>query len=162
MKIIDEKGRLFGIINVIDLVLLLLIAAIAVGIGYKYVAGDGNLFKTKAPETKDYLVTFFCPRSPAQAASLLKVGDRLFYDSYGELDAVVESVDATAAAAIPSEFETDRYFPDMRDITVVVRVSSSAADKRIMMAGIQLNIGKELLFKTYRVEIPAYIIDIRE
>ena len=162
MKIIDEKGKLFGIINVIDLVLLLLVAAIVVGVGYKFVAGDGNLFKPKTPDTKDYLVTFYCPRSPAQAASFLKVGDRLYYDSYGELEAVVESVDIITEISIPSEVKFDHYFPDMKDLTVVVKVSSSANDKRIMMAGIQLNIGKELLLKTYRVEIPAYVVDIRE
>ena len=43
MKIIDEKGRLFGIINLVDLLVLLIIVAVVAVVGVK-------LFGTKATE----------------------------------------------------------------------------------------------------------------
>ncbi len=38
MKIINEKGKLFGIINVVDLLVLLAALAVAAGVGYKLFA----------------------------------------------------------------------------------------------------------------------------
>ena len=38
MKIINEKGKLFGVINIVDLLVLLAAIAIVVGVGYKLFA----------------------------------------------------------------------------------------------------------------------------
>lgn len=38
MKIIDEKGRLFGKINLIDLLVLVLVVAVVLAVGWKLVA----------------------------------------------------------------------------------------------------------------------------
>ncbi len=46
MKIIDEKGKLFGIINVVDLLVLVAVLAALGGVGYK-------LFKPELPDLKD-------------------------------------------------------------------------------------------------------------
>lgn len=35
MKIINEKGKLFGVINIVDLLVVLAVIAVAAGIGYK-------------------------------------------------------------------------------------------------------------------------------
>ena len=35
MKIINEKGKLFGVVNIVDLLVLLAVIAVAVGVGYK-------------------------------------------------------------------------------------------------------------------------------
>lgn len=40
MKIINEKGKLFGIINIVDLLVLLAVIAVAAGIGYKLFASQ--------------------------------------------------------------------------------------------------------------------------
>lgn len=38
MKIINEKGKLFGVINIVDLLVLLAVIAVAAGVGYKLFA----------------------------------------------------------------------------------------------------------------------------
>ena len=35
MKIINEKGKLFGLINIVDLLVLIAAVAVAAGVGYK-------------------------------------------------------------------------------------------------------------------------------
>ena len=40
MKLIDEKGKLFGLINLIDLLVLLAVLAAAVGIGWKVMSSS--------------------------------------------------------------------------------------------------------------------------
>lgn len=42
MKILDEKGKLFGKINVIDLLILVVIVAVLVGIGVKVLGGNAD------------------------------------------------------------------------------------------------------------------------
>ena len=38
MKIINEKGKLFGVVNIVDLLVLLAVIAVAAGVGYKLFA----------------------------------------------------------------------------------------------------------------------------
>ena len=38
MKIINEKGKLFGLINIVDLLVLIAAVAVAAGVGYKLFA----------------------------------------------------------------------------------------------------------------------------
>ena len=38
MKIINQKGKLFGVINIVDLLVVLAVIAVAAGIGYKLFA----------------------------------------------------------------------------------------------------------------------------
>ena len=38
MKLINEKGKLFGVINVVDLLVLLAAIAVVIGVGYKLFA----------------------------------------------------------------------------------------------------------------------------
>lgn len=59
MKVIDEKGRLFGKLNVIDLLALLLVAAVAVLLVARVAKGRGSGLPTsdKEPATVVYTVT---------------------------------------------------------------------------------------------------------
>ena len=51
MKIIDEKGKLFGVINIIDLILIIAVVAVIVGLGWK---GAGS----KIVQSKEIEVIF--------------------------------------------------------------------------------------------------------
>ncbi|MDD4188933.1 MAG: DUF4330 domain-containing protein [Eubacteriales bacterium] len=163
MKILNEKGKLFGLINIVDLVIILIILAVVGGVGYKYLIKNETLFPGKKPEElKDYTVTVFCPMVPENTENYIKPGDVLFYDSHGELDAVIMSVRSDDISITPEGVELDEPHPYLKDLTVTIKISSDAADKRIMMAGIQINIGKEIYVKTYRVELLGYVTDIAE
>lgn len=43
MKVIDEKGKLFGKINLIDLIVLLAVVIAAVGVGYKFLKSNDSI-----------------------------------------------------------------------------------------------------------------------
>ncbi len=78
MQIIDDKGRLFGIINIIDLiVLLLLLIAVAVGIG-KF-TGRGARHE---PGTVKVDLEVIINEVRQQTVSAIEVGDVVF-DSTG-------------------------------------------------------------------------------
>ena len=42
MKIINEKGKLFGLINIVDLLVLIAAVAVAAGVGYAVADQDGK------------------------------------------------------------------------------------------------------------------------
>ena len=42
MKIINEKGKLFGLINIVDLLVLIAAVAVAAGVGYKLLPADAK------------------------------------------------------------------------------------------------------------------------
>lgn len=62
MKIIDEKGRLFGKVNLIDALLVLLVALVAVVFVVKGVGAAGAANADKADHTGDAMIDFtvFC------------------------------------------------------------------------------------------------------
>ena len=49
MKVIDEKGRLFGKLNIVDLLVIILIVAVAVVLGMKFLGGNGGTVGETAP-----------------------------------------------------------------------------------------------------------------
>lgn len=64
--VIDEKGRLFGYVNIIDLLALLLVIAFIVA-GAAFVTGDGG---SAEPATTQQQVTFTAEVSPEVAAAM--------------------------------------------------------------------------------------------
>ena len=51
MSLIDNKGRLFGIINIIDLAVLLAVVLLAGGVVYKFLLKPGDRRKRKTKHT---------------------------------------------------------------------------------------------------------------
>lgn len=62
MKIINEKGKLFGIINVVDLLVLVAAIAVVAGVGYQAVcqADQGGCVSAGLPDDD-------CPRTRCNA-----------------------------------------------------------------------------------------------
>ena len=56
---IDEKGRLFGKVNIVDLLIIIIVLAAAAFIGMKVLGPD-----SAAANTQDVRITMFCEESP--------------------------------------------------------------------------------------------------
>jgi len=85
MKIIDDKGRIFGKINIIDLLVLLVIIGIVGMFVFSYVKFIENSRPKKAEvkETTSLEIDFKLIRVSPEVVSLLKVGDKQL-DSNGK------------------------------------------------------------------------------
>lgn len=57
MKVIDEKGKLFGKLNIIDLVVIVLIIAAVAVVGVKLLGGSGGIASTETKLTYTVRVT---------------------------------------------------------------------------------------------------------
>lgn len=67
---IDEKGRLFGKINLIDLIIVLIILAAAVFLGMKFLGPEST-----AAGTQKAVISFYYEECPDYVADQLKAGD---------------------------------------------------------------------------------------
>lgn len=72
---LDEKGRLFGKINIVDLIIIVVIAAAVIFVGLK-VFGP----KSEIANTNDVTLTLFCEEAPDYVAEQLEAGTSV-YDS---------------------------------------------------------------------------------
>lgn len=70
MPLLDNKGRLFGKINLFDLLVLLLIIGVIAFLGYKF------LFAPTTPFAEDCLVTLSWANVEPDVAQWVRVGDR--------------------------------------------------------------------------------------
>lgn len=78
MRLIDEKGRLFGRVSVIDLLVVLVVVGLGLGVVYKKTSGEVQ--QIVSADTKFY-VTFKCEKLREFSASAIKEGD-VFYKQY--------------------------------------------------------------------------------
>jgi len=70
--IIDSKGKLFGKVSIIDIVIVLVVVAAIVGVGYKITQSNTITLTTK---TDSIRLTFFSNESPEYAVKAVKEGD---------------------------------------------------------------------------------------
>ena len=66
---IDEKGRLFGKVNIVDLLIVIIILAAAAFLGYKLLGPQST-----AANTQKVLVTLYCEETPNYVADQLEEG----------------------------------------------------------------------------------------
>lgn len=70
--IIDEKGKLFGKINIIDLVILLVVVVAVAVLGIKFASP-----KMASSTTKTHVAMYYAEEVPEYVADDVKVGDKL-------------------------------------------------------------------------------------
>ncbi|HBR07457.1 MAG TPA: hypothetical protein DD735_01015 [Clostridiales bacterium] len=70
---IDEKGRLFGKINLIDLIIILVLIAAAVFLGLKFLGPESTAANTQAA-----VVSFYYEECPDYVADQINMGDSVW------------------------------------------------------------------------------------
>lgn len=70
--IIDSKGKLFGKVSIIDILIVLVVVAAFAGVGYKMTKSNANIITAKKDNV---ILTFFWEESPEYAVKATKVGD---------------------------------------------------------------------------------------
>lgn len=71
--IIDSKGKLFGKVSIIDIIIVLVVIAAFAGVGYKLTKSSAGSILVSNEEK--FLMTFYSDESPDYAVKAVKVGD---------------------------------------------------------------------------------------
>lgn len=156
MKLIDEKGRLFGKANVVDLIVLVIIIGIVGAVGYRLAssrvnANGGNPITTQ--EQYCY-VTLYSSLVVPEISQSLSIGDKLVANSK-YTDAEIVSIDEKPAAYVSTNSDGEAVLsehPIWKDVTVVVKEKVDPSSVILKVGNQEARVGYSFILKTQTVE----------
>ncbi len=120
MKVVDEKGKLFGKLNIIDLLVIVLIIAVVVVVGVKVMGGESG---EEAPATK----LTYTVRVTAQPAKLAERVAEYVDTATSKKDQLMASGDMLDAYVVDYWTEPTQY-NKLSDGTVEIYDSTAAEE----------------------------------
>ncbi|NLO98847.1 MAG: DUF4330 domain-containing protein [Clostridiaceae bacterium] len=164
MKVIDEKGRLFGKINLFDLIVLLALLIAVSAVGYKVISD--KMKSAGITPTTTYIVTVKSLAMPPSYTEALKKDDRIYYDNFGFVNAKIVGV-SEEPAMITVQTSDGRLIetqsPNLVDVTIDIEVVDSHDTPDIRVGRYAVAVGGKLTVKTiYAMGMDSDVIAIRE
>ncbi len=156
MKLLDDKGRVLGLINIVDLIIVLLVLLVGAGAAYK--------LTHRSEQGKTVTVEFqvMIPHVRPELAQAIKVGDRMVKGgSY--TDVTVKDVQVRPGYSVNVDSRGQRvesfdpYLKDVYVTNVVATVISSAA---IIAGGQEVRVGKEYYVKSRDYEFKGTVVKV--
>jgi hypothetical protein len=159
MKVIDEKGKLFGFINIIDLLVIVVIVLLVVG-GYKRAVKTKPEMVTK---DKDALVVVEIPEVRKATVDAIDVGDELYHYDKGNyfgkiIDKKVENYKE------PAESGDGRWIlsevPEKYNVILTVEGSAIETPNFIKIGGEETRVGAQFKMKSKKVAFMGTIFEV--
>ncbi len=157
MKVIDEKGKLFGLVNLLDCIVVILLAIIVVG-GVKRFQNKPVVAKVEIPATLTYEIKDIRQATVDQ----ILVGDPLYYYDRGGYLGVITSKEVHPYTE-PLEYEgqwIDAEVPGKYVVVFTLDCMVKDSDDVFVAGGEQTRIGVEMRFKNKRIACFATCLDI--
>lgn len=165
MKLIDEKGRIFSKLNIVDLIVILVIIAMIAAVAVKFTSGSASQEtggNTEQTEEQYCYATIIARLQPEEVGNNLKVGDHLVANG-GYTDAEIVDVQMKAAdyVGVNSEGQTVKsQHPMWKDITIVAKQKLDPSDVTLKLGGQEIRVGYDFIIKTQMVETKATVRNI--
>jgi hypothetical protein len=159
MKIINEKGKLFGIINIIDLAVIVIILLLVGAVGYKFL---GSKIKTQNVATKDVTFVVKLSLKPPYYLDALKEGDKLVSGTY-ETNAYIEKITSKPGEMTITTAGGEIIYakhPTLYDFYVKIRMKASV-NTTVLKLGVQeIRVGGKYEFQTRKVDMDSTVDSI--
>lgn len=156
MRILDEKGRIFGLINLIDAAIVTVLLLIVGGVTYKLL-----LPKTYTPPTRvEFIVRV--PAVPPESAQMVKVGDRMVAGA-NYVPVTVKRVKIEPALSTETDaagrkvIARDPYF---KDLIVTLEGSLPITTAQIKLGNQEIRAGRDYFLKSLTYEFKGTIIKV--
>ncbi|MDR0890464.1 MAG: DUF4330 domain-containing protein [Oscillospiraceae bacterium] len=158
MKFFGNKGKLFGKLNIIDLILLLLVIAVVAFMGYKLLGGSQETATSDALPNPNFRFAVLCEKLPLQVAqSVLKnagpQAEETIFDEPSRIFNVNQLYDAQITTIEVQERE-DGYV----DLLITIEGVPTKSDIGYSLGLQEIRIGKEYTVKTQTIELEGTII----
>lgn len=158
MKLINEKGKIFGLINIVDLIVAVIIIAIAGAVCYRAFSPNVNA-PTEAEGEQYCYVTVLAQQVVPEAAGQLKIGDHIVANN--EItDAEIVSIEDAPAAHVGVNSEGKAVLsehPLWRDLTVVIKEKIDPSTVVLKVGGQEARVNYSYILKTQQVECNSKI-----
>jgi len=158
MKLIDEKGKLFGLINIIDFLVLLAVLLVLGGAVYKF-KGPGRM---ESSDLKTVKVTVLAPALRPEMLTSIKVGDRMVSGS-SFTDVVITDVKIRPGYNITTDSagrRVEAIDPYLKDLIVVVEGKTVISGATINLGGQEIRRNKDYYIKSLDYEFKGMILDV--
>lgn len=160
MKLINDKGKIFGLINIVDLIVLVIIVAIVGAVGYRAMSPKVNAnVDSDTPKEQYCYVTVVAQQAVPEAVDELKVGDKLVANNEFT-DAEIVSISSAPAAQVNVNSEGQSVLsqhPLWKDITVVVKEKIDPSSVILKVATQEVRVNYPFILKTQVVECNSKI-----
>lgn len=163
MGLINKEGKLFGIINIIDLAVIVLIAVVVVG--------GASRLKKAAPqvisESQKALLTIEVKDVRKPTVDNVEVGDELYYYDKGQyLGKIVKKEVSNYKEAVPTS-EGKLVLSDVPEkykMELIVESNAINSTDNINIGGEQVRVGTEYRMKNKNIAVfgTVFKIDIEE
>lgn len=154
-KIIDEKGRVLGKINVVDLAVSLVLLAIIIVIGVRLVSTRMNANgKNPLSDKETVYVTLLSSLVVPEVAESINVGDKLVANNHFTTGEVV-SVKSEPANYVANNAEgkaVKSEHPLWKDVTIVIKDTVDPSSVVLKAGEQEVRVGYSYIFKTQTVE----------
>ena len=147
MALIDGKGRLFGKVNIIDLVIILLVLAIAGGAYYMFFGGDDNQVVESSMVTYDFEIN----NVSKDFVDAITTGDPIRDSVRGNALGTVVSKASREATMLNEDFINGRYViskvPNTYDVVITIEAKANVTPANIIVGGTEVKVGKKFFIK---------------
>jgi len=172
MKILDQKGRLFGIINIVDLILIVLIVVIA-WVGFSKISSHAKTTQENTPNTSQ---TEFVEIKPGEAIINVKIplADPLMAQSLHKNDYLVTGNILTKAYIKDIQIKDGIYertssegkvivakHPYKKDVYVTIYGYVTFEGATIKLDKQTVRVGKTFYVKTRTVEMVGVVTGVQ-
>ncbi len=161
MKWIDEKGKLWGRINIIDLALILIVLAALAFVGMKFL-GKGEI--AIISEKQSVTVSIFTNGVFPFVKEQMQTGDEVRLQSNNALMGKIERLDirngfALIATADGRWVEAD--IPEKYSIDIVINGEAVKSGDSLSIGGTPLLVGSEVTIKGPKFWVKGIIMDVQ-
>ncbi|MGQ9755398.1 MAG: DUF4330 domain-containing protein [Desulfotomaculales bacterium] len=156
MRLIDEKGKLFGIINVIDLLVILVVLLVVAGAAYKF------LVPAAATPPTTVRLEVLIPAVHPETAAMVKVGDRLVAGA-SYVPVTVKDVRVEPALTTETDSAGRRVIardPFFKDVYVTLEGETAIPAAQIKMGAQEIRAGREYFVKSLTYELKGTIVKV--
>ncbi|WDV45262.1 DUF4330 domain-containing protein [Clostridiaceae bacterium M8S5] len=163
MKLIDKKGKLFGLINIIDLLVILIVVLAVGGIGYKLKTRQGiGGIGSKTEKVKAIIEI-----SDVRLATVnnLNEGDKLYHYDRGNYFGTVKEVAVFPHKEAVSTSDGKIVLaeePDKFDVQLTLESNASVSDSVIVIGGEHSRVGAQFRLKNKKVAVMSTVLKIEE
>lgn len=147
MALRDNKGSLFGRINIIDLIIILLIIVVAVG-GYMFFFGRSE---KKVLESSKVVYDFEITNVNMDFIDAINPGDPIRDNVRGNELGTVASKVSRKATMLNEDLINGRYViadvPDAYDVVITIEGNANVTPANIIVGGAEIKVGKKFSVK---------------
>ena len=158
MKIIDDKGKLFGLINITDLLAIVLILAV---MGRFYLKAHQN---PPGLETKKIEVQVLLEEIRDATADVIEVGDIVRETKSNVVLGEVTNIDIKPSATLveTSDGRVVEYpNPVLKDAVITIVGEGTASENAIVVGNSEIRIGTKLGMKTNIYAVTGTVMTIK-